>query len=142
MKKRWLGLLAPLAALPIALGSGAGAATGWKTIGLGNATARGPQPAAFVTVASTTRPHPVEVRITLIDGDFSGRTHIVWNIVGFNQETGTMRVYSGRGDYSLPKTVTQSLPSWVDYASVYVHAGSIEPPDAFQLVRVAMQARY
>jgi hypothetical protein len=34
MKQRWLGLLAPLAALPMALGPGVGAATGWKTLEL------------------------------------------------------------------------------------------------------------
>jgi hypothetical protein len=108
MKKRWLALLAPLAALPIALDSGAGAVTGWKTLGSGSATARGPQPATFVTLASTTRKDPVEVRITFSDGDFNGRTHIVWNIVGRDQETERMWVRDGRGNYSLPKTVTWS----------------------------------
>jgi hypothetical protein len=154
MKKRWLGLLAPLAALPIALGSGAGAATAWRTFGSG--IARGPQGWAELSVTSDARKDPVALRITFSDGDFGGQTHIGWIITAYADGT-AIRMWNrwGDGDYSLPKTFTWSLPSWVDHAVVNASASTVDSagtsqPDqlttsaagTFHPVRVIMQARY
>jgi hypothetical protein len=147
MKKRWLGL-APLAALPIALGSGAGAATAWRTFGSGSGIARGPQGWAELSVTSDAARGPVALRVTYSDGDFGGRTHIGWIITAYGDGT-ALRMWNrwDEGDYSLPKTFTWTLPPWVEHAVVTASASTVESAGAsatgpFHPVRITMQARY
>jgi hypothetical protein len=145
MTRRWLGLLAPLAALPIALGSGAGAATGWRTIGSGTVIQRRPQhvPWTNLSVTSTTKRDPVAVRVTYSDGDYTGRTKIGWIIDGFDADNPNLSWRTwGEGDYSLPKTLTWRFPSWVDYVMVNASASPGFGADTLHSVHLVMQARY
>jgi hypothetical protein len=89
MKKRcgWMGLLAPLAALPMALGSQAGATTSWQTFGSASATGREPVAWPGEMVGSTTKAHPLVVRITFSDGAGSGLMEISWYVIGWDEET-------------------------------------------------------
>jgi hypothetical protein len=132
MKKLLLAALAPVAALPLALGAGAGAATPWQTFGSGSAVGRGhytvpdmvpptQYSAANVEVGSSTKAHPVKVRVILNDGTYTGKA-TVETILYCHLKNGNTwnNTNSGWVEYSLPKTLTFTPPATVNYCDVRV----------------------
>jgi hypothetical protein len=161
MKKRWLAALAPMAVLPLVLGSGAGAAPTWVTFGSGYAVGRG-RPAGpsheglnhpVVLVESTTRRDPVVVRITLTDGAYTGKTSVITNVMCWNENDdwipfGRWRISP---EYvSLPKTYTYYPPPEYNFCWAEARgfpAEGDEPEDTWSYFRagpltVTMQATY
>jgi hypothetical protein len=119
MKKGWLALLAPVAALPLVLSNETHAITGWQTFGSAVGTGRGSLSLApYISVASTTRRDPATVRITFADGTYAGRTDIDWYLDCWNENTYDSWTRSGSGSYSLPKTITWDPPAWVDFCDL------------------------
>jgi hypothetical protein len=134
MKKLFLAALAPVAALPLALGAGAGAATSWETFGSASAAGRGqwtdPMDGegvqkgwASFEVTSVTKTHVAKVRTTVTDGSFTGLSTV--NLSLYCHDKGS-RVWNntdtGYKEVSLPKTFTWDPPTWVNVCQVRVEA--------------------
>ncbi len=165
MNKWWLAALAPVAALPLILGSGAGAAPTWVTFGSGYAVGRG-RPAGVdkwdaegldhpvVFVESTTRRDPLVIRITLTDGEYQGKTSVITNVQCWNEEESWIpnNIWRILPEYiSLPKTYTYYPPPLTNYCWATARGFPAEhdhypdlTPSFFRAgpLRVTMQATY
>jgi hypothetical protein len=132
MKKRLLLALAPVAALPLVLGSGAGAAETWETFGSVSVIGRGQwlggetghdveKGSAQFDIFSMTKPHVDKVRATITDGTYRGKSTVLTAL--YCHDTGN-RVWNNTDrDYrevSFPQTFTWNPPAWVNICQIKV----------------------
>lgn len=111
----------------------ASALTGWQTF----AYARD-QYNPYVGFYAGTQRNPEYIRFTLNDGSYAGPTSVSLSIDCMNDDF-TNWGRSIDQDYSLPRTFTWDVPSWVTHCRVYVSAFNSA---RYGVLSATAQARY
>jgi len=145
MKHHGRRLLAATGAALILLVGGLGlradALTSWRTFGSGSATGRGSTGWPGVTIESTTRANPEQLRL-VINGPRVGKASVYWSLDCWNENNYDYEYASGSFKTAMPRTVDLSnkvggVRKW-QYCDLYASVDYYKPGT----IKLALQARY